>query len=80
MNTTILLTVGVDDDDLGACASCGNGLFARVICFARCGGCGAENYRPPASSEPPDRHAARFWRRWRAPTPTSALAPAISAA
>ena len=72
MNTAILLTVGVDGDDLGACASCGKGLLARVICFARCGGCGAENYRPLPGSEP-ERYVARFWGRGRMARPRLAL-------
>ena len=50
-------------DELGTCAGCGYCLVARVLSFARCAGCGAENYRPLPNAEPLEVKVARFWAR-----------------
>lgn len=52
-------------DELGACLACGAALVMRVVCFARCPRCRAENYLPSAGDGA--AQVARFWRRWTAP-------------
>lgn len=61
--------VGGDRDDsraekkeLGVCVACGTVLHTRRVCFARCGSCEAENYRP-ADDLTVEERVARFWRR-----------------
>ena len=55
-----------ESTELGACNACGTGLFARVVCFARCHGCGAENYRP-CSERTLEERVTAFWRRATSP-------------
>ena len=51
-----------------ACDACGDELVVRVAVFARCRGCGAENYRPLAGGPPAEARVARFWARWTGPS------------
>lgn len=71
----VTISFGLADDELGACDGCGSSLSARVITFARCGCCGAENYRPPADHEPPERKVARFWARATRPSLAPEMRP-----
>ena len=72
----VCAVTGAADDDLGVCTGCGACLMARVISFARCGGCGAENYRPMPNGEVPEAKIERFWRRGEDKRDMLRLAPA----
>lgn len=48
---------------LEPCSACGGELAPRRVVFARCLGCGAENYRPRPDDPPAEVRVARFWRR-----------------
>lgn len=57
---------------LEPCSACGGELAPRRVVFARCLGCGAENYRPRPDDAPAEVLVARFWGR----TGTVLAAPA----
>ena len=63
MAAAVTISFGAGDEELGSCDGCGSSLIARVITFAKCGCCGAENYRPPVDAEPMERKVMRFWMR-----------------
>ena len=50
-------------EHLEPCSGCGGHLALAVLSFARCVGCGAQNYRRPPWSEPADVVVTRFWSR-----------------
>ena len=49
--------------ELGCCSACGRTLLMRVVSFARCSSCGAENYRPLEGAGSVEAFVARFWGR-----------------
>ena len=52
------------EEDSNACIACGGAVLVHAfLTFAPCSGCGALNYRPPASSASMETRLAAWWRR-----------------